>query len=245
MNAAEILIAVQQAGATLRVEGHALVATHASRIAPAIKSAIRENKPQIIAALAKPVCAVCNAPDDLWHLDSPTGPVSVHQECAEFLPKLEAAEPTAAYQATSADPDGIGCSVQIVEIPRAAGRYRRTFAHLQLRPPAMVDVARWGQCIEDGKRFLGRWAEVAQRLNWSSADLFGLAPVPDRPHPSYSRLSRHNAVALIWLLVGREIVAITSDTATIKNPTTGTITTYRRHHKPALGPLGDSLLDLD
>ena len=40
MNAAEILSAVRQAGAALRVEGVSLVASNASRIAPAIKAAI-------------------------------------------------------------------------------------------------------------------------------------------------------------------------------------------------------------
>ena len=52
MNAAEILVAVQQAGATLRVEGDSLVASNASRIAPEIKAAIRKNKPEIITALS-------------------------------------------------------------------------------------------------------------------------------------------------------------------------------------------------
>jgi hypothetical protein len=51
MNAAEVLMAVREAGAALRVEGDSLVASNASRIAPAIKAAIRENKPHLIAAL--------------------------------------------------------------------------------------------------------------------------------------------------------------------------------------------------
>jgi hypothetical protein len=73
--------------------------------------------------------------------------------------------------------------------------------------------------------------------------LFGLAPVPDNPHPSYRRLSRYDATGLVWLLEGRPVVALTADTAAIENPT-GNITTYRKHNKPALGPLGDSLEDL-
>jgi hypothetical protein len=48
---------------------------------------------------------------------------------------------------------------------------------------------------------------------------------------------------LIWLLDGREVVALTETTATIQNPA-GAITIYRRHYKPALGPLGDRLDDL-
>ena len=90
MNAAEILVAVQQAGAALRVEGDLLVASNASRIAPAIKASIREHKPQLIAALLAP-------------------PVP-------------------------------GC-----DFPATGLRYRRTYAHLQLRPTALVEVGRWRQ----------------------------------------------------------------------------------------------------
>jgi hypothetical protein len=59
---------------------------------------------------------------------------------------------------------------------------------------------------------------------------------------SYSRLSRYDETGLIWLLCGREVVALTEATAAIQNPT-GAITIYRRHNKPALG--GDSLDDLE
>jgi hypothetical protein len=42
------------------------------------------------------------------------------------------------------------------------------------------------------------------------------------------------------------VVALTDAAATIKNSSdTGAITTYRRFSKPALGPVGDSLDDLD
>jgi hypothetical protein len=237
MNAAEILVAVRKAGATLRVEGDSLVASNASRITPVIKAAIREHKPQIIAALAKPVCVVCNAPDDLWTLDTPVGAVAVHKECAAFLSKPEPAEPTAAYQAASPE-----CSVTVIELPQAQ-RYRRTFAALQMKPPALVPVERWQRCVEDGKRFLAKWGEQAESLGWTSADLFGLHTPPDKPHPSYSRLSRYDASGLIWLLQGRQVIALTEATATIRNPTTGNITVFRKNNRPALGPLGDSLDD--
>jgi hypothetical protein len=227
MNAAEVLIAVQKAGAALRVEGNSLVASNASRIAPAIKAAIRANKPQLITALTKPVCAVCKGPNDLWHVDIPSGPDLVHQECARFLPKPEPAESSLAYEATSADPAEGACSVQIVELPQAQ-RYRKAFTFLQLKPPALVPVERWRQCVEDGKRFLAKWGEQAEALNWSSADLFGLHTPPDKPHATYNRLSRYDCTGLVWQLKGREVVALTEATATIRNPHTGAITTYRR-----------------
>src|SRR6516165_11047808 len=123
--AAEIIDAVRQVGATLRVEGVSLVASNASRIAPAIKAAIRENKPQIISALLA---------------------------------------------------DGTACKVTIIELPQAQ-RYRTVFAHLQLKPPALVPVERWRQCVEDGKSFLA-WSLGAAMIT-AHTDVVGslLRPV--------------------------------------------------------------------
>jgi hypothetical protein len=58
----------------------------------------------------------------------------------------------------------------------------------------------------------------------------------------YRPLSRYDETGLIWLLRGRPVLALTEDTAAIESPT-GTTTVYRRHNKPALGPMGDSLDD--
>jgi hypothetical protein len=124
------------------------------------------------------------------------------------------------------------------------GRYGRTFTALEARCPEYVDHDRWHKCITDGRTFLTTWGSQAEGLGWTSADLFGLHAVPEKPRPSYRRLSRYDCTGLIWLLQGREVVALTEATTTIKNPTTGTVTIYRRHHKPGLGPLGDSLGDL-
>jgi hypothetical protein len=153
----------------------------------------------------------------------------------------EAAGPSLAYQAASAEPDGTGCKVEIVELP-AAGRYRKVFAFLQLKPPALVPVERWQRCVEDGKRFLAKWVESAQRLGWTSADLFGLIEIPERPSPSFNRLSRYDRLGLCWALQGREVIALTASGATIRTATESTLTFYR-HGRPAYGPVGDSLAD--
>jgi hypothetical protein len=184
------------------------------------------------------LCSVCGAAGDLWHF----GATMVHQECAAFLPKPEPAEPIAAYLGVTAGPDGAGCRVEIVELPRAQ-RYRKVFGILQLRPPALIPVERWRECVRDGSKFLARWGEQAEALGWTSADLFGLHTPPEQPHPSYRRSSRYDCIGLIWLLEGRAVVALTADTAAIENPATGRITTYRRFNKPSCGPLGDSLED--
>ena len=54
--------------------------------------------------------------------------------------------------------------------------------------------------------------EQAEALGWTAKHLFGLHKPPNRPHPSYSRLSRYDETGLIWLLGGREVVALTEAT---------------------------------
>ena len=150
---------------------------------------------------------------------------------------------TALLPPVSAEPSGTGCKVEIVELPQAQ-RYRKVFAVLQLKPPAHIPADRWRLCVSDGSRFLAKWGEQAEALGWDSRDLFGLHAPPTNPHPTYSRLSRYDCTGLIWLLQGRPVVALTATAATIRNPATGAITTYRRFNKPGLGPLGESLEDL-
>jgi hypothetical protein len=122
--------------------------------------------------------------------------------------------------------------------------YSRTMAALEARCPDLVLVDRWQAAIEDGRRFLARWGDQVEALGWTARDLFGLHTPPAKPHPSYSRLSRYDETGLIWLLQGCEVVALTEATAAIQS-STGAITTYRRFNKPALGPIGDSLDDLE
>jgi hypothetical protein len=145
-------------------------------------------------------------------------------------------------------PDRQNCDISDISDKSAPfsrfGRFSRTFAALESRCPDYVEPMRWEQALADGKRFLASWGTQAEALGWTSADLFGLNKPPEKPHPSYRRLSRYDPTGLIWLLEGRAVVALTADTATIKNEITGTTTTYRRHHKPGLGPVGDSLEDL-
>jgi hypothetical protein len=120
-------------------------------------------------------------------------------------------------------------------------RFGRTLTTLESRCPELVVPERWQQTVVDAQRFLARWDEQAHALGWTAKDL---QTPPEKPHPSYSRLSRYDEIGLIWLLRGREVVALTEATAAIQNPT-GAITIYRRHNKPALGPIGDSLDDLE
>jgi hypothetical protein len=131
---------------------------------------------------------------------------------------------------------------QNAPFPNFSGRYRRVLAALEVDCPNLVPADRWQQSVEDGRAFLARWGNQAEALGWSPRDLFGLQKPPAKLHPSYTRLSRYDETGLVWLLQGREVVALTEATASIKG-TTGNITIYRKHNKPALAPLGDSLDD--
>jgi hypothetical protein len=121
-------------------------------------------------------------------------------------------------------------------------RFGRTLEVLGSHCPEFVPVERWQRAVEDGRRFLAQWSGPAAALGWTARDLFGLPQAPAKPHPSYSRLSRYDCIGLVWLLRGRPVVALTEATAAIQGPT-GAVTVYRRN-KPALGPRGDSLDDL-
>src|SRR5262249_2661696 len=108
----------------------------------------------------------------------------------------------------------------------------------------LVPVGRWQVAVEDGRRFLPRWGDQAHALGWTARDLFGLIAVPEHAKPSFNRLSRYDEIGLVWLLWGRPVVALTEATAASQS-STGAITIYRRHNKPALGPVGDSLDGLE
>jgi hypothetical protein len=122
-------------------------------------------------------------------------------------------------------------------------RFGRTLTVLENRCPDRIEPARWHLAIEDGRRFLAQWGEQAEALGWTARDIFGLHDIPANPHPTYRRLSRYDCTGLIWLLQGCPVVALTETRAAIRMPT-GNLTRYRKHNKPAFGPLGDSLDDL-
>jgi hypothetical protein len=122
--------------------------------------------------------------------------------------------------------------------------YASYLAMLQVRCPDLIEEHCYQLALRDCCRFLDEWGEQAHALGWSAQDLLGLHPVPEKPRPNYRRLSRYDQTGLIWLLQGRRVAALTEDTAAIENAS-GAISVYRRYNKPAFGPLGDSLDDLE
>lgn len=120
--------------------------------------------------------------------------------------------------------------------------FSATLVSLERKCPAYVDEARWQQCVNDARRFLPEWGTQAEALGWTARELFGLHAPPAKPHPSYDRLSRYDETGMLWGLDGRRVIALSSNTAAVETGTGNTLT-YRKLHKPALGPFGDSLED--
>ena len=132
------------------------------------------------------------------------------------------------------------CLVFKNSVPPTLVALQNVFTALERRCPDHVEPDRWQRAVEDGRRFLAQWGEQAAALGWTAKDLFGLFPVPEKPHPTFNRLSRYDETGLCWLLEGRTVVALSSDTAVIRTATGATLK-YRKDNKPALGPVGDSL----
>jgi hypothetical protein len=122
--------------------------------------------------------------------------------------------------------------------------FGRTLQALEQRRPAYVKPADWRQAVADGRRFLATWGEQAEALGWTAHELFGVHTPSGRPTSSYRRPSIYEHTGLVWLLRGRAVVALTAETAAIQTMSGGVLT-YRKHNKPALGPIGDSVDGFD
>ena len=109
--------------------------------------------------------------------------------------------------------------------------YAEALDRLERRCPDHIEGKRWQQCLLDAQHFLGEWGDKARALGWVDGELFGLHEPPAQPHPSYNRLSRYDCTGLLWLLHGRRVLALTSDTAAIE--TASGIVVYRKPRKPA------------
>ena len=112
--------------------------------------------------------------------------------------------------------------------------YRDILAALRSKCPELVESERWQQAIQDADSFLAQWGTKAHELGWTAGELFGLHPVPTQPAANYSRLSRRDAMGLIWLLQGRPVVALSEKKAAIQSA--GASVIYYKDNEPALGP---------
>jgi hypothetical protein len=124
---------------------------------------------------------------------------------------------------------GKDASVPFADFSSAANRRPlwSALVELERRRPEYVPVDRWRQCLSDGRRFLAEWASQAEAFGWSAKDIFGLLDVPEDVHPSFSRLSRYDAIGLCWLLDGGKVLAMTEATAWIETRTRARLRFYR------------------
>jgi hypothetical protein len=85
------------------------------------------------------------------------------------------------------------------------------FARLDLAaPPPDFSDDRWRTVVNDGGRFLDRWAQEAARLGWQAADVFGVHPIA----PS----ARFDAMGLVPIIRGGDVTSINERSATIRSP---------------------------
>jgi hypothetical protein len=108
-------------------------------------------------------------------------------------------------------------------------------AGLKRRDPVdWLSREQWHGLISDAESFLSDWGSTAHLLGWTSLDLFGVHPI--------ASAARFDVMGLIPILNGADVLALTSQTATVRR-TSGAVLTFRRpeHGKAVLLSRGDSL----
>jgi hypothetical protein len=95
-------------------------------------------------------------------------------------------------------------------------------------PPRGFAIQRWAQVVDDGGRFLDRWAGKAAALGWDVPSIFGVDPRA----PAW----RLDHAGLVVLISGAEVSAISSKSAILRLPT-GATQVYRRQDAPGAVPL--------
>lgn len=109
-------------------------------------------------------------------------------------------------------------------VPRA---WAEGFARLDLSsPPKGFDARRWRQLIDNGGRFLDRWAARAAQLGWLAEDVFGVHPLA--PAANYSLMG------LVPLIGDGEVTDIGDGGASIRMRFGSILVYLRRPQKGAV-----------
>jgi len=78
----------------------------------------------------------------------------------------------------------------------------------------------WNQLIDDSGRFLDRWAVQVAAMGWTTQEVFGVHPgKPD---------ARIDLKGLVPCIGGREVVAVSADSAIIQTPSGAHQRIFRR-----------------
>jgi hypothetical protein len=130
--------------------------------------------------------------------------IQIRADGNDLLLKAEAKPPASVLELLSSYKADV-----LTLLQSGSGRLDHALLRLECACPDYVAIGRWQRCIGDARRFLRSWGSQAEALGWTAKDLFGLHEPPSNPHPSYSRLSRYDEPGVLWLLLGRPVVAIT------------------------------------
>ena len=89
---------------------------------------------------------------------------------------------------------------------------------------------RWAQLVTDACGFLDRWAVQAERLGWSTSEVFGCH--------RWAPAVRYDAVGLVVMLNGTRVVAMTADDAVVENARGARL----RHRRRLTAPEGEQAI---
>jgi hypothetical protein len=89
-------------------------------------------------------------------------------------------------------------------------------------PPSAFGMAIWSQFLSDADQFASIWGDRALECGWSDEDLFGV-------HPA-APASRYDAMGLVLLIRGGEVVKLDSEIATVKTPGRSLLRFWRTRH---------------
>ena len=86
-------------------------------------------------------------------------------------------------------------------------------------PADWLSHDQWRGLRSDAENFLTRWGSAAHLLGWTALDLFGVHPI--------APAARFDVMGLIPILKGAEVLALTSQTATMRR-LSGAVQSFRR-----------------
>ena len=85
-------------------------------------------------------------------------------------------------------------------------------------PPSWASAERWRELVADAESFLAAWGKTADRLGWTTLDLFGV-------HPT-APAARFDVMGLIPILRGWSVCVLNEKTATIECKSGAKLTFY-------------------
>jgi hypothetical protein len=140
-------------------------------------------------------------------------------------PSVDEGVPAKSLNSKSEHREHLGTPVfNNAECQRWAERLQRLLAS---EPPACIAEMRWRRLLLDAETFVREWGDTALALGWDDIDLFSVSPGPER---------LLGTGGLVACLVGRPVLAMTDEAATIGNRS-GAPNRRIKMHRPQSGVL--------